>query len=393
MGKRRITAGAKPAHLGSVPDAYGDCLPQGVMDVSFEELSTRVGDAFQATNIPSSDSEHAYGNSGTAVFVPGDEEVLASYLEQGLRFPFRGSAGAAEELLIEILHTCNYDDAAALKQFEKVLSACGRRVGRYPSVEARLSRRLSRIKDSASSANVTASANCRRSDLAAIEQRLNNREDLFDETISIGECIYLKTESALPHIALVERLGPSQTMTCRWFYRHSDLPPELRRTVCKDDFELFLSSHRDQNFISSVVGKCWVQTEAAKEDHGVREHFCRSLYDLKSRKLLSTHNWRESQRPNKSTPVVPNKPPRILMSFVNCTLPKQEADAPHRHGRSTESDMHVRCHVRRLPGKVLVSSSLRLTSRKLTHSQYHLASLSKKRRRRVLGPLGENTRL
>ena len=108
----------------------------------------------------------------------------------------------------------------------------------------------------------------------------------FVGSLDCGDVVFLTSATSdTPYIALVQRVGRT-SVTCRRFYRSSDLPLGLKtqrkgqraqpgaRTKRglapsqSSQNELFLASVSDSNSRSKVLGRCTVLSPVEYEQHG-----------------------------------------------------------------------------------------------------------------------------
>ena len=232
---------------------------------------TRVGAEYQVCETSIPDPVH-FALTQSSESNELSEEAVTKFLSDACRLPhgFVGSEGAREEECLETLHACGFDAEAALDALRAPSYAC---LNRYAPPSA------TSVREPAYNER-----------LAARETRLN--VGAFGANVRAGDCVYLRSDtSALPYIALVEGVTADK-VTCRWFYRYSDLPASARRSVGSSDLELFLSPVCDVNSVLAVAGLCHV---SARPGDGTA-HFCRSRYDPYATKIVATARVKDKQR-------------------------------------------------------------------------------------------------
>jgi hypothetical protein len=136
--------------------------------------------------------------------------------------------------------------------------------------------------------------------LEEFERRLNRKKVPLTSAVQVGDVVYLRAAGfSLPFIALVETINSSRTaFTARWFYRWDDLPTlKLRQSCPRRKGELFLSSHRDENPMEAVVGKCDVLRDLSpdcnygQENENTVTHFCTHGFKPGCQTLYRVPDW------------------------------------------------------------------------------------------------------
>ena len=171
----------------------------------------------------------------------------------GLPPAFSGSQGAREELCIEALRRCAFDEASAIRDLS---APCANRYDREPE---RHTDRPARRKKGA---------------------------------LRPGDCVLLRAPPGMePYVALIERAHANGTFTCRWFYRHADLHPACcAAATAPCHLELFLSPLRNRNGADKILGRCTIT--ATPTGKGL---FCRSLYLPHTHTIVATSRVRALQ--------------------------------------------------------------------------------------------------
>ena len=206
----------------------------------------RVGPAYQASVSPL--PHHRRTPEPSAV--PSVGAFLRRCALSGIAFA--GSDGAREELCIETLASCDFDEDRAMRALSS-----GPHVNRYDHPPPSPDRHTTKAK-------------------GAVRE---------------GDCVFLRSPpNQEPYVALVEKAHANGSLTCRWFYRHADLDPACMSATDPSPLELFLSPVRNRNDADKVLGLCAV----GALPNG-KTHFCRSMYIPQTRRIVATRRVRALQ--------------------------------------------------------------------------------------------------
>jgi hypothetical protein len=217
----------------------------------------RVGSPYQASVLPDFSELVVVDSSDTSSDTSSsDTSRVASFLRRcaalGLPPAFSGSQGAREELCIEALRRCAFDEANAILDLS---APCA---NRYDIEPERHTDRPTRRKRGA---------------------------------LRAGDCVLLRPPPGMePYVALLERVHADRSVTCRWFYRHADLHPTCAATTAPSHLELFLSPLRNRNGADKVLGRCTVAATPTG-----KKLFCRSLYLPHTHTIVATSRVRALQ--------------------------------------------------------------------------------------------------